>query len=103
MGAVSVENKMPLGQLLVSREVVTAEQIELALQEQSEKGHRKLLGELLVELGYCSENQITSALAENYGLPYAQVCPKICDAAVLEILPREFLEDHIILPLFQVN
>ena len=93
---------MQLGQLLLARGVVTAEQVEKALAEQKEKGHRKLLGELLVEMNYCTENQIASALAEAYEVPYAQVSPKICDAKTLEILPREFLEDHIVLPLFKV-
>ena len=103
MGQIAVENKMQLGQLLQARGVVTAEQIEKALAEQKEKGHRKLLGELLVEMNYCTENQIASALAEAYGVPYAQVGPKICDAKALEILPRDFLEEHIALPLFKVR
>ncbi|MFB0525541.1 MAG: GspE/PulE family protein [Phycisphaerae bacterium] len=98
-----MENKTQLGQLLMARDVVTAEQIEKALTEQREKGHRKLLGELLVEMGYCTENQIASALAAGYGVPYAQVSPKICDAKTFEILPREFLEEHIVLPLFKVH
>ena len=102
MSQIAVENKMQLGQLLLSRGVVTADQIETALVEQKEKGHRKLLGELLVEMGYCTENQIASALAKGYGVPYAQVGPKLCDPKVLEILPREFLEEHIAIPLFKV-
>lgn len=103
MGQIALENKMQLGQLLLARGVVTEEQLQKALVEQKEKGHHKLLGELLVEMGYCTENQIASALAEAYGLPYAQVCPKICDPKILEILPRDFLEEHIVLPLFKVN
>jgi len=102
MSQIAVENKMQLGQLLLARGVVTAEQIETALNEQKEKGHHKLLGELLVEMNYCSENQIASALAQGYGVPYAQVSPKICDPKAIEILPREFLEEHIVLPLFKV-
>ena len=103
MSQIAVENKMQLGQLLLARGIVTAEQIEKALAEQKDKGHRKLLGELLVEMGYCTENQIASALAQGYGVPYAQVTPKICDPKVIEILPREFLEEYIVLPLFKVN
>jgi type IV pilus assembly protein PilB len=102
MSQIATENKTQLGQLLLAHGIVTPEQIEKALAEQKEKGHRKLLGELLVEMNYCTENQIASALAEAYGVPYAQVSPKICDAKTLEILPREFLEEHIILPLFKV-
>jgi type IV pilus assembly protein PilB len=96
-------DKMQLGQLLLGRGVVTQEQIEKALAEQKEKGHRKLLGELLVEMNYCTENQIASALAEAYDVPYAQVSPKICDAKALDILPRQFLGEHIVLPLFKVR
>jgi len=103
MSQIAVENKTQLGQLLMARGVVTAQQIEKALTEQTEKGHHKLLGELLVEMGYCTENQIASALAAGYDVPYAQVSPKICDAKTFEILPREFLEQHIVLPLFKVH
>ena len=103
MGQILLENKAQLGQLLLARGVVREEQIERALTEQREKGHRKLLGELLVEMGYCTENQIASALAEAYGVPYAQVSPKICDPQAVEILPRDFLEAHIVLPLFKVH
>ncbi len=102
MSSVSTKNKIQIGDLLLKRGVVTAEQIEDVLNEQNRKGHRKLFGELLVEKGYCTENQISSALAEAYGVPYAQVSPKICDAKVLDLLPRDFLEKHIALPLFKV-
>jgi len=103
MAQIAVENKTQLGQLLLAHEVVTPEQIEKALAEQKEKGHRKLLGELLVEMGYCTENQIAAALAEAYGVPYAQIGPKICDPKAVEMLPREFLEEHVVLPLFKVH
>ena len=103
MGQILLENKTQLGQLLLARGVVNQDQINTALAEQKDKGHRKLLGELLIEMGYCSENQIASALAEAYGVPYAQVSPKLCDPKAVELLPREFLESHIVLPLFKVN
>jgi len=98
-----IETRLQLGQVLQAQGIVSAEQIELALMRQKETGHRKLLGEVLVELGYCSENQIAAALAKAYGLPYAQISPKICDASVIEILPREFIEEHTVLPLFKVH
>ncbi|NLH41258.1 MAG: Flp pilus assembly complex ATPase component TadA [Planctomycetes bacterium] len=103
MVQILLENKTQLGQLLLARGVVSPEQIEKALVEQREKGHRKLLGELLVEMGYCTDNQIAAALAEAYGVPYAQISPKLCDPKAVEILPREFLEAHIVLPLFKVH
>lgn len=102
ISGISTENKLQLGELLLQRGVITQEQVDDILVEQQGRGHKKLFGELLVEKGYCSENQIASALAEAYDVPYAQVTPKLCDSKVLEILPREFLEKHQVLPLFKV-
>jgi type IV pilus assembly protein PilB len=96
------KNKLQLGHVLQERGVVTGEQVDNALAVQKESGHHKLLGELLVEMGYCTQNQIASALAHAYDVPYAQITPKICDAAVVDTLSREFLEEHHVLPLFKV-
>lgn len=102
MSQAATGKKLQLGQLLLGRGIVTAEQIEQALARQFHSGHNRLLGELLVEMGFCSENQIASALAEAYGVPYAQITPKLCDPIVMELLPRDFLEEHKVLPLFKV-
>ncbi len=102
MTQLQTENKLQLGQILQARGIVTPEQVESAIAAQHQEGNHKLLGELLIELGFCTENQIVSALSEAYGLPYAQISPKICDATVVEILPRDFLEEHVVLPLFKV-
>ncbi len=102
MAETTEKHKLQLGHVLQERGVVTGEQIDNALAVQKESGHHKLLGELLVEMGYCTQNQIASALAHAYGVPYAQITPKICDATVVDILPREFLEEHHVLPLFKV-
>jgi type IV pilus assembly protein PilB len=102
MNNVAIETRFQLGQVLLSQGVVTSQQIDTALANQAENGHRKLLGEVLVEMGYCTENQIAEALAHAYGLPYAAITPRLCDAAIIEILPREFIEEHLVLPLFKV-
>ncbi len=102
MENVAVQNKVQLGQLLLSKGIITEDQLQDVLKQQKVKGHNKLLGELLVEMGICTENQISEALAETYEVPYAQVSPKICDSRALEVLPKEFIEEHKILPLFKV-
>jgi type IV pilus assembly protein PilB len=103
MSHTAVESKIQLGQLLVARRVVTIEQVEEALAEQERTGHRQLLGEILIDKGYCTANHVAAALAECYGVPYAKISPKICDPKVLDILPREFCEEHVVLPLFRVH
>jgi type IV pilus assembly protein PilB len=95
--------RKPLGQLLIDKGIVKPEQLERALEEQKRSNHQKLLGEVLVELRIATEDQITEALAEAYGVPYARISPRIADPKVIPILPKEFLEKHQILPLFLVE
>src|SRR3954451_20036700 len=95
--------RKPLGQPLLEKGMLKPEQLERALEEQKRTNHQKLLGEILVELRLCTEDQITEALAEAYGVPYARVSPRIADPKVIAILPKEFLEKHCVLPLFLVE
>src|SRR5947207_3464361 len=98
----SLERK-PLGQLLLNKGLIKPEDLERALDEQKRSNHQKLLGEVLVELGFCTEDQITVALPQAYGVPDARVSPKVADPKVIAALPKEFLEKHQVLPLFLVD
>jgi type IV pilus assembly protein PilB len=95
--------RQPLGQLLLDKGLIKPEHLERALEEQRRGGHQKLLGEILVELRFCTEDQITEALAQGYGVPYARVSPRIADPRAIALLPKEFLEKHQVLPLFLVE
>src|SRR5688572_13040555 len=92
-----------VGDLLVSRGLVTPEQIDKALAYQKDRGHQALLGEVLIELEYVTEEQVMEALAEAYGVPFVHLEPRVCDPAVSEVLPREFQDQQCALPLFLVN
>lgn len=56
----------PLGELLVSKNLVSREELELALEEQAETG--RLLGAILVERGCVSGPALAVALAEQCGV-----------------------------------
>jgi predicted ATPase with chaperone activity len=58
---------MLLGELLVAQEVVSAEQIEKALQHQKETGVR--LGECLIKMGLVSEKQLSAVLEKTPSAP----------------------------------
>ncbi len=101
--AVASASRKQLGQILLSRGVLTHEQLECAIEEQKAHRHSKLLGEVLIDLGLASEDQVVEALAEAYNVPYAKLTPRLVDPKVIELIPREFLEKHGVLPLFKVN
>jgi type IV pilus assembly protein PilB len=95
--------RQPLGQLLINSGLLTQEQLDQALDEQRRGNNQKLLGEVLVEMHMCTEDQITEALAVAYGVPYARISPRVADPKAIAILPKEFLEKHQVLPLFLVE
>ncbi len=92
-----------LGDLLVQKGYISDEQLASALAAQKEGGRKKLLGEILVELDYCSEDEIVECLAAEYGVPYAKLEARLCDPKVVDVLPREYVENNLVMPLFVVR
>lgn len=92
-----------LGDLLVEMGYLTEENLRDALARQKREGRGKLLGELLVEMEFCTEDQIVECLAHEYGVPYAKLDARLMDLQAAAILPREYIEQNLALPLFLVR
>ncbi len=98
-----LEPKRRLGDLLVAREYLTEEQLQLVLEDQRDSRGTKLLGELLVERGWCNEEQVLECLALELNLPYVRLDSRLFDIKTFDSLPREFIDKHTVLPLFKVR
>jgi hypothetical protein len=68
----------PLGSLLVAQGVVSAEQIDEAMNEQRQSGAR--LGEILIARGYTSRDAIIDALAQQAELLFELDAESSADA-----------------------
>jgi type IV pilus assembly protein PilB len=66
-------------------------------------GGGKLLGEILTERGFCTDDQIIECLAHVYGVPYAKLEPRIADPRIVDCLPREYIEKNLVFPLFKIR
>jgi len=99
----SVTTPRRLGDLLVAEHYLTPQQLEDALAEQKRGGRNKLLGEVLVELEYCTEDQIVECLAKEYSVPYAKLDARMYDPKVVDVLPREYIENNLVMPLFVIR
>ena len=92
-----------LGDLLVAKGYLSQEDLQSALEGQRQGKRNKLLGEILVDLEYCSEDQIVECLATEYGVPYAKLDSRLLDPKIVGVLPREYIEENLVLPLFVVR
>lgn len=93
--------KLPLGDYLVTRKLITEEQKQEALRLHQETGRR--LGEVLVQMGLLAEDDIARALSERSGFPFVRLRSGLVDPKALETIPRDKAELHQVVPLFRVH
>ena len=92
-----------LGDVLIARGYLTEEQLLGALSAQQDGGRSKLLGEVIVDQELCTEDQVVECLATVYNVPYAKLEARMYDPKVVDVLPREYVENNLALPLFLID
>ncbi len=97
------EGRQRLGTLLLDRGYLSVQGLQQALTQQQGGSENKLLGEILVDLNICTEDQVVECLASEYRVPYAKLDARLCDPKVVDLLPREYIEANQVLPLFLVR
>lgn len=94
-------DKPLLGEILLQRRLVTAEQLEQALRVQV--GGMRRLGSILVKMKVISDEQLTEALAEQLKLPVVGVETEF-RAEARAVLPRHLCRKYGVIPLsFEAN
>ncbi len=78
--------KVRLGDLLVQQNVITDEQLKLALDEQKRSGRK--LGRVLVESGYATEEGISKALARQLGASFIDLKQFKFQPELIKLLPE---------------
>ncbi len=85
------------GSLLVRDGLLTEEELELALAEQSGTGKR--LGEILVEKGTITRTQVARLLAEQVEMPLVELGESEVDIAAAALLPEALARRYSALPM----
>lgn len=85
-----------LGEILIQKNLVPPEKIELALRIQS--GGNSRLGHILIQMGLITDEQLFDALSDQHGISHADLNKGISKEA-LDKLPRYLCKKHSIIPL----
>lgn len=91
-----------LGDLLVELKYISAEQLQEALRYQkdkSEEGSRVLVGQALCELGFCTEETITRALAHKAGISFISLQQHHINSAAANLIEPEIALRYNALPI----
>jgi type II secretory ATPase GspE/PulE/Tfp pilus assembly ATPase PilB-like protein len=88
--------KRRLGEELVERGLATLDQVEIALTEQKKNG--KLIGEILVGLGFVSESVMRDVLSKALGFGSIELNTVVPDAAALALVPKDIADRYVVIP-----
>jgi type IV pilus assembly protein PilB len=90
-----------LGEILVRENLISPQNLRVALDHQREHGGR--LASNLVKLGLVTDDMITAVLSRQYGIPSVNLDLFNIDSAVLRLIPQEVAQKHSVLPLSRVG
>ncbi|MBI4354573.1 MAG: hypothetical protein HY595_04985 [Candidatus Omnitrophica bacterium] len=90
-----------LGEVLLERGVITPQQLEEALAYQ--RTHGGLLGQVLTQLGFATEEEIALALTAQYGFPYLPLENYELDDGMVRLIPERVARQYCVIPIDRVG
>jgi len=97
----AIQSTQPLGVQLVERGLLTKDQLEVALKEQARTGKR--MGEVLVSLGFCSEDDISQVVAGQAGVQMIDLNSYRADQNALDLIDENFAKKNKLVPVSLEN
>ncbi len=94
--AMNKKKRQKVGQELIEKGLITADQLEIALTEQ--KKNKKLIGEVLVALGFVSESVMRDVLSQVLGLASVDLMTVVPDGGAINLISKDIAERYTIIP-----
>lgn len=88
--------RKPLGEILIEEGLLNPESLEKALKIQKEQGG--LVGEILIRIGACSEEELVLGLSKQLSIPFIQLARYRVNRNSLRWVPREVAERYLCFP-----
>jgi type IV pilus assembly protein PilB len=92
----------PLGEMLVKSEVITEEQLQIALNRQR-SGSTERLGEILIKLGFVTEEDLKQALCIQLNVPFIEPDAIKIDPAIGKAISEGYAVAHRLVPISRVG
>ena len=93
------KQRKKFGQLLVDWRVIQPNDLADALDFAKANGKR--IGEALVEMGRCSDEDVAKALAAQFDMEYVDLDAGLITPGAMHLLPEDLVRRHMIVPLTQ--
>lgn len=90
-----------LGEILLERGLIKKEQLEAAYAHQA--AHGGLLGRILIELKFITEEEVALALTAQYGFPYLPLDSYEIDETVSRLIPETVARQYCLIPIDHIG
>jgi type IV pilus assembly protein PilB len=88
-------------EILVKKQLLAPDQIQEAKNLQQQMGAK--LQDALVKLGYCTPDEVMSAVAEYHSLQFINLTEVTIPQSVIEMVPESVARENVVIPLAQEN
>ena len=96
-----MSQRKKLGEILIERNLLFPEQLDAALQRQASSGRR--LGQVLVDMGFASPDDVLNAVSQQLGIPHVWLRKGLVDPKVVRLLPKDKARAYRVMPMFKIR
>jgi type IV pilus assembly protein PilB len=92
-----MEEKVQLGEMLVESNLLSREQLKMAMDFQKSVGGK--LGAIIVKLGFIEDQTLTNFIARQQGFPVVNLDELVVPETLVRRLPKKLIEKHHVVPI----
>lgn len=89
--------KRLLGERLIEAGLITPDQLDLGLKEQKRTGER--IGEILINLGFVTQELISSVLASEAGVTHIDLADHLIESEAIKLVPENLCRKYKLIPI----
>ncbi len=90
-----------LGQILIHYKIITPEQLEEGLKIKNDR--EKRIGEILIDLGMVTQDEINWVLGKQLNLPYVQINVDNIDIQLSQNISEDILKKFKVMPIMELD
>lgn len=90
-----------IGEVLLERALINQQELDKALAHQ--QAHGGLMGQILIQLGFVTEEEIALALTAQYGFPYLPLDNYEIDTGLTTLIPEPMARKYCLIPIDRIG
>jgi type IV pilus assembly protein PilB len=97
----AVPGSAALGEVLLDRNLITADQLNVAIEHQRTTSRR--LGQVLIDLGFTTADAVLGALSLQLGVPATRLNGFTVSSSAVRALPEKLARKHLVVPMQKIG